>query len=159
MVEIKRMLVPTDFSPTSDMAIEYAVDMASRYGASVLLLHVLDDLTVTSTYLDAYFADLPGLRNDMRDDAMRRLSELAKRYAPENVAPTIEVAVGRPASTIVQEATARKADLIVMGTHGRSGFEHLVLGSVAEKVLRSAPCPVLTVRDTARHVAPEPLPS
>jgi nucleotide-binding universal stress UspA family protein len=81
MAEIKRMLVPTDFSPTADLATEYAVDMASRYGASVLLLHVVDDPTVTSTYLDEYFADLPALRNDMRHHGMRRLSELAKRYA------------------------------------------------------------------------------
>jgi universal stress protein A len=159
MAEIKRLLVPTDFSPTADLAIEYAVDIASRYGASVLLLHVVDDPTVTSTYLDEYFADLPALRNDMRDDGMRRLSELAKRYAKANVDAMGEVAIGRPAPTIVREATTRKTDLIVMGTHGRSGVAHLMLGSVAEKVLRSAPCPVLTVRDTARHAASEPSPS
>ena len=75
---------------------------------------------------------------------------MAVRCAALPVPATIEVAVGRPARVIIETATNRGTDLIVMGTHGRSGVAHLVLGSVAERVVRTAPCAVLTVRDTSR---------
>jgi nucleotide-binding universal stress UspA family protein len=150
MSQIERMLVPTDFSPASDIAFNYAVDMAARQHASIHLLHVIDDASFATAYPDGFYVELPGLRAQLTDDATRRLQEMAKQCATVNVPATIEVAVGRPARVVSDTAKRQGTDLVVMGTHGRSGFAHLVLGSVAERVVRTAPCAVLTVRDTSR---------
>jgi universal stress protein A len=150
MSEIKRMLVPTDFSPASDIAFNYAVDMAVRQGSTMHLLHVIDDASFATAYPDGFYVELPGLRAQLTEDATRRLQEMATRCASADVLATIDVAVGRPARVVTETAKAQGTDLIVMGTHGRSGFAHLVLGSVAESVVRTAPCAVLTVRDTSR---------
>jgi nucleotide-binding universal stress UspA family protein len=150
MSEIKRMLVPTDFSPASDIAFNYALDLAKRQGASLHLLHVIDDASFATAYPDGFYVELPGLREQLITESTRRLQDLAAQCAEANVVATVDVAVGRPARVTIDEAKARGTDLIVMGTHGRSGFAHLMLGSVAERVVRSAPCAVLTVRDTSR---------
>jgi universal stress protein A len=150
MSQTKRMLVPTDFSPASDIAFNYAVDMAGRDGSAMHLLHVLDDASFAAAYPDGFYAELPGMRAQLIADAQRRLDEMAARCASAQVSVTSEVTVGRPARAITAAATSRGTDLIVMGTHGRSGFAHFVVGSVAERVVRTAPCPVLTVRDTWR---------
>lgn len=150
MSEIKRMLVPTDFSPASEIAFTYAIDMAVRQDATIHLLHVIDDASFATAYPDGFYVELPGLRAQLTDEAMRRLEEMAARSAAANVTATLEVAVGRPSRVLIERAKERGTDLIVMGTHGRSGFAHLVLGSVAERVVRTAPCAVLTVRDTSR---------
>lgn len=150
MPAIKRMLVPTDFSPASDIALTYAIDMALRHGAAIHLLYVVDEGSAATAFPDGFYVELPGLRAKLVDDATRRLTELTQQCAAASVPATFDVVTGRPAPMIAQEATARGTDLIVMATHGRSGVAHLLLGSVAERVLRTAPCPVLTVRDTAR---------
>jgi universal stress protein A len=150
MSQITRMLLPTDFSPASDIAFNYAIDMAARQGASLHLLHVIDDASFATAYPDGFYVELPGLRAQLTDEATRRLQEMADRCAPAGVSATLEVTVGRPARVVIEVAKERGTDLIVMGTHGRSGFAHLVLGSVAERVVRTAPCAVLTVRDTSR---------
>lgn len=150
MSEIKRMLVPTDFSPASDIAFMYAIDMAARQGCSVHLLHVIDDASFATAYPDGFYVELPGLRAQLTDEATSRLKEMAAKCETERTPATFEVTVGRPARVIAETATSRGIDLIVMGTHGRSGFAHLVLGSVAERLLRIAPCAVLTVRDTSK---------
>lgn len=150
MSEIKRMLVPTDFSPASDIAFNYAIDMAARQHATIHLLHVIDDASFATAYPDGFYVELPGLRAQLTEEASRRLQDMVERCAALEVTATLEVAVGRPARVITEVARVRGSDLIVMGTHGRSGFAHLVLGSVAERVVRAAPCAVLTVRDTSR---------
>ena len=150
MAAIKRMLVPTDFSPASDIAFTYAVDMAAREGSTLHLLHVLDEASFATAYPDGFYVELPGIRAQLTDEANARLQDLVARCAAENVEATTELAVGRAARIIVQTATTRGTDLIVIGTHGRSGFAHLMLGSVTERVVRMAPCAVLTVRDTSR---------
>lgn len=150
MSRIRRMVVPTDFSPASDIAFLYALDLAAREGATLHLLHVIDDAMFATAYPDGFYTELPGLRTQVIGEAQKRLDDLAARCEAAKVMVTTDVLVGRPAAGVAQEATARGADLIVMGTHGRSGFAHLMLGSVAERVLRMAPCPVLTVRDTSR---------
>jgi nucleotide-binding universal stress UspA family protein len=150
MSRLKRLLVPTDFSPASDIAFNYALDMAVREGASIHLLHVIETATLTAVFPDGLYAELPGLRERLIGEAERRLAETAQQCAAANVVATTQVLIGAAASAITGEAGARGTDLIVMGTHGRSGFEHLMLGSVAERVLRSAHCPVLTVRDSSR---------
>lgn len=149
MSGITRLLVPTDFSPTSDLALQYAIDIAPP-GASIHLMHVVDDTHLATVSPDGFYMELPGLRALLIDDAQKRLADAVPKPATAHVTVTTEVVVGRPSAAIVQDAKTRQTDLIVMGTHGRGGFAHLVLGSVAERVLRTAPCPVLTVRDGSR---------
>ena len=150
MSPIKRLLVPTDFSPTSDIAFNYALDMAARAGASIHLLHVIDDASFATVYPDGVYVELPGLQEKLIGEAHARLDAVAAVCAAAGVPATTQVVVGRPSASITEEANTRGSDLIVMGTHGRGGFAHLMLGSVAERVLRTAQCPVLTVRDSSR---------
>jgi nucleotide-binding universal stress UspA family protein len=150
MSAIKRILVPTDFSPASELALDYAIDLAGRIGAGVHLMHVLEEQSFTASYPDGFFAELPGVRAQMLEDAHRQLADSIARCGRAGIATTSQVAFGSPARAIAEQALRRGTDLIIMGTHGRSGFAHLLLGSVAERVVRTAPCPVLTVRDTAR---------
>jgi len=150
MSAIKRMLVPTDFSAASDIAFTYAMDMAVQQGVTVHLLHAIDDASFATAYPDGFYVELPRLRAQLIGEATDRLNAMAANCKAAGVTATVEVAVGGPARVIAQTATSRGSDLIVMGTHGRSGFAHLLLGSVAERVVRIAPCPVLTVRDTSR---------
>lgn len=146
----RRMLVPTDFSPASEMAFRYALDMAAREGYSLHLLNVMDDAVFAAGYPDGFFVELPEMREDAILEATRRLNAMVDRCRASGVAATMAVAMGRPAHVIIDTAAARGTDLIVMGTHGRSGCAHLLLGSIAELVVRTAPCAVLTVRDTSR---------
>jgi universal stress protein A len=150
MAYIKRIMVPTDFSTAAGPAIGYAFDLAERYDASLLLVHVIEETYFAHAYPDGYFADLPQLQQTLRADAQRRLEELSDRCAGSGVTVTTQVLEGRPARVIVETAQSLGTDLIVMGTHGRSGVAHLIMGSVAEHVVRTAPCPVFTVRNTAR---------
>ena len=150
MSRVKRLLVPTDFSPTSDIAFNYALDMAAREGASIHLLHVIEDASFATAYPDGLYIELSGLRERLIGEAQRMLDKAALACAGAGVPATTQVVVGRPSACITSEADTRGTDLIVMGTHGRGGFAHLMLGSVAERVLRGAQCPVLTVRDTSR---------
>jgi nucleotide-binding universal stress UspA family protein len=162
----KHVLVPTDFSDPANQALRYAVEEAVLHGAKVTLLHVQPPEARTDVY---YVTGAPasGLEagrdvvacgrlgttpeptvvlDDSSEEMLTRLRDLV----PEAFRDTwdVEIAVGHPADTIVRLARERKADLIVMATHGRTGLGHVVLGSVAEKVMRLAPCPVLTVKHT-----------
>ena len=152
MPPIKSILVPTDFSPASDIAFRYALDMAVTQGRAIHLIHALDDTSFATAYPDGIYAELPGLREQVMAEANRRLQPMVAECAAAGVPATAQTAVGRPARLIANVAKARATDLIVMGTHGRGGFAHMVLGSVAERVVRTAPCAVLTVRDSS-HTA------
>lgn len=148
---IKRILVPTDFSETSDGALEFAYLLAEQFDASLQLLHVLDDPFVTEGLAaEAYMTEAPVLRTAMLRDAQERLAHRAVPRKPGALRIDTEVLFGHGAKTIAEYASTAGIDLIVMGTHGRTGVAHLLLGSVAERVVRTAPCPVLT----ARHPKP-----
>ena len=149
MSQISQILVPTDFSPASMLATEYAIDMARRYGASIRLLYVLEDLASTSTAFEGYLAP-PDLGEQQKARAKQQLSALVPLCTAAQVPVVTRLFRGAAAQVIVQYAEATLPDLIVMGTHGRGGLAHLLLGSVAERVVRTAPCPVLTVRETTR---------
>ena len=150
MSETKFLLVPTDFSPGADIAMSYAIDMAAREKGTIHFLHVIDGDSCVTAYPDGLLIELPGVRDQLIDVANARLDERVERCRAAGVRASRRVAFGRAAPLIAQEASSRNADLIVMGTHGRSGFSHFLLGSVAERVLRLAQCPVLTVRETSR---------
>ena len=146
MTRITLILVPTDFSVTADAALDYAIGLAEKFGASIQLLHVLDDPFVfEGMSAEAYIAEAPVLRTAMLEDARERLRH---RAAPreDGVQVEREVLFGHGARTIAEYAAERHVDLIVMGTHGRTGLAHFMLGSVAERLVRTAPCPVLTVK-------------
>ena len=152
MSHIKMILVPTDFSVAADLALGYAIDLAKRYDGSLQVIHVIEDTYFAHGYPDGFFAELPGLQERVRAEAERHLGVLRMRCTTAGVTATTQVLDGRPAREIVKIAEETGTDLIVMGTHGRSGVAHFLMGSVAEHVVRTAPCPVFTVRDTARVV-------
>jgi nucleotide-binding universal stress UspA family protein len=147
MTSIKRILVPTDFSEPADEALNYAFDLAQTMGATVSLAHVFEDPFQPAFYSEQYVP----MPTDFRDDILAHIyRQLAERVARSGRSDTSsEVLTGPTAPAIVDLARKQKADLIVMGTHGRHGVAHLLIGSVAERVVRTATCPVLTVRSTA----------
>jgi nucleotide-binding universal stress UspA family protein len=150
--QMTRILVPVDFSEHSDTALRYATLLAQRFGGSIELLHVVEDPFVSGAWsAEAFTPNIPELLDQVAADARVRLDALGAGIANEGVALTTNVVSGRPAHAIVDRARSGACDLIVMGTHGRTGMSHLFLGSVAERVVRTAPCPVMTVRtDTPR---------
>jgi nucleotide-binding universal stress UspA family protein len=144
MSQVTRILVPTDFSAASDLAIDYAIDLACRYRASIHLVHVLEDVYLAG-FPDGY-VDVSGLRQQQEADATTRLGWLVRKCAAARLETSTAILTGNAPAVIVAEGLAIRADFIVMGTHGRTGLAHMFLGSVAERVIRSASCPVLTVR-------------
>jgi universal stress protein A len=145
IMTISRILVPTDFSPDADAAFAYAMQLATALGASVDLVHVVEDPMAAGVWsAGMYTAELAGLQINVIRDAQERLRQTVPMIP--GVAASREVRVGKAAPTIIELARERGSDLIVMGTRGRTGLSHLLMGSVAERVVRSAPCPVLTVR-------------
>lgn len=146
-MEIDRILCPVDFSEFSGPAVERAVRLGKWFGARVEVLHVIPFLVPTG------LPDFPvplEVTKAQRDQAALRISDLVAPFLGE-VPIEAKVLEGDPWRVIREEAEGLAADLLVMGTHGRSGFEHLLLGSVTEKVLRRAPCPVLTVGQVPAH--------
>jgi nucleotide-binding universal stress UspA family protein len=140
---ITRILVPTDFSADADTALAYALDIASRFQATVHLLHVVDDPLASGVWsTEVSTAEIAGLQATLVRDAEQRLRELV----PDQGTVSTEVRTGHAAAQILEVARERNNDLIVMGTHGRTGLAHLLMGSIAERVVRLAPCPVLTMR-------------
>lgn len=153
MLTIRRILCPVDFSDFSRRALDLAFALAARSGAEITALHV----TAPSFPPMAAFPEVPALF-PLDAAVMERLRAELASFVASSRTPDIPlrtvVAEGAPVTTILLEAEALRADLIVMGTHGVGGFERWVLGSVAEKVLRKAPCPVLTVTKARQEPFP-----
>lgn len=148
MPTIRNILVPVDFSPSSKLAIEYALMFAERYSATVRILHswevpayVRPDLTVWSGQLSSTLSDSVKLAAEQAMNEFVRNAQVADR---KDV--TTEIVEGQPYAMILSALETGTYDLVVMGTHGRTGLSHFVLGSVAEKVVRHSQQPVLTVR-------------
>ncbi len=137
----KQILVPTDFSETAERGVRYAFELAQHIGAKVHLLHVylIPTPPVGGALAGSFF-------EETEDQAKRRLEEATHKYREHPSFGSHLVTTGEPSGAIVEVARKIGADLIVIGTHGRSGVQRLLLGSVAETVLRSAPCPVLAMR-------------
>jgi len=143
---ITRILVPVDFSTTSDAALEFAKTIAGPFKASLHLLHVFEDPMLVTGFAEAYAPLPPETRAALIDDASAQLANRLSSDERERFTATTDVISGFSAMAIVEYAQDHDIDLIVMGTHGRTGMAHLVIGSVAERVVRLAKCPVLTVR-------------
>jgi nucleotide-binding universal stress UspA family protein len=145
-MKMRRVLHATDFSAASSRAFKRAVDIAKVSGAELLLVHVLP--SALPIVADGYVS--PKVYEDLeaanRADGQKRLDRLARRARAAGARVKSLLLEGVPHERIAQAARARKADMVVIGTHGRTGFAKLVLGSVASRVLAISPCPVLTVR-------------
>lgn len=142
----KRICCPIDFSDASRAAMDVAADLARRGGADLVLLHAYP--IPGYTFPDGSVVASPKMMQELAEQAQRHLEEwqsAAASVAGEGRV-TVEKVVGEPAAEIVSFAKAKGVDLLVLGTHGRSGLEHALMGSIAERVVRKAPCPVLTVR-------------
>ncbi len=146
MIALKSILVATDFGEASGAALAYGRELARTFGATLHVLHVADDVYVRLGG-DAYMAVLPELQKDLEVAAQKQLDELLVDNDPLPLPVKKAVLTSSAtASAIVQYARDLGIDLIVVGTHGRGAVAHLLMGSVAERVVRAAPCPVLTVR-------------
>ena len=155
MVIIKNILVATDFSEPSGVAMAYGRDLARSYGARLHVLHVVED--VAMRYSTEIGFALPQMQQDLEAAATRSLDGLITDDDRRTlqVVPAIETAVSI-AEAIVKYARAHAVDLIVTGTHGRGAVKRLLMGSIAERVVRTAPCPVLTVHTHERDfLAPD----
>lgn len=142
---VKRVLAPTDFSGGAESAVQWAISLRDAYGAEVVILHVVDLGLAGAASLPTGMAAATAFSqmvDAMRSEAREGMQKLATRY------PQVKTVVreGSPRSTILEVAKEVGADLIVMGTHGRTGLAHIFFGSVAEYVVRHSRIPVLTVR-------------
>jgi nucleotide-binding universal stress UspA family protein len=159
MIALKNILVATDFSEAADAALAYGRELARAFGATLHVLHVADDVYVRLGG-DAYVAVLPELQRDVEEAARRKLADLLVDNDPNPLPtkPVVATASGA-ALVIVDYAKTAHIDLVVVGTHGRGAVAHLLMGSVAERVVRTAPCPVLTVRHPEREFVTPDLPA
>ena len=149
MAQLKRMLVPTDFSESADVALAYAKALAASLGASLHLLHVFTNRYTPAGYVPEVYGRMPTeTREGALEDARVRLEERLDADEQMYFRGTRDIVTGLAAKQIVKYAADHGVALIVMGTHGRRGIAHLLLGSVAEHVVRTARCPVLTVGAT-----------
>jgi nucleotide-binding universal stress UspA family protein len=148
-IRLKKILVPTDFSDCSKKALQYALVLAKRHEAAITLLYVVP----APNYASAEFGpiDYASLESEMRTSGDKQLSALSVDELRGEVSGDTVVRTGAPAVEIIDVAEGLPADLIVISTHGHTGLKHVFLGSVAEHVVRHAPCPVLVVRERERE--------
>ncbi|MBW7898797.1 putative universal stress protein [Candidatus Brocadiaceae bacterium B188] len=144
MISIRNILCPIDYSVYSEMALKYAIEFAEKYQAKLYLMHVLD--------IRVYDINNPELYNInvVDEETVEKLRERLLRCVNEDTRGRISVEAliiqGVPFAEIIKVSKEYRIDLIVIGTHGRTGLSHAIMGSVAEKIVRKAPCPVLTIR-------------
>ena len=142
---IKRIMVPIDFSDYSKRALKYAVDFAKQFNSKMFLIYVVEPIIYPADFSMGQVA-IPSADLDMQSRASEELMNLAKTIGSGLHVETI-IKTGKPFIEIIDTAKEKDVDLIIMATHGHTGVEHLLFGSTAEKVVRKAPCPVLTLRE------------
>jgi len=154
MIAMHRILCPVDFSPHSKRALDHALAIAKWYNSTVIVLHVSPVMPVAAYVSGSGMPAYATLTTEERDAIMQSMRRFAGCETRASGQMDFEVTEGGTVATILARATALPADLLVLGTHGRSGFERWVLGSITERVLRTAPCPVLTVPKDSGDAAP-----
>ncbi len=146
-MKIRRIMVAVDFSACSHQAVDYACKLAADVGAKIVLVHAMEPFYLGASSLGPY-ADYPILVQEQRDHAKKAMHDLTKKLEQKRVPLDKPLVIaGSAAHVIPDQAERRNIDMIVMGTHGRTGFSHMLLGSVAERIVRTAPCAVLTIRE------------
>jgi nucleotide-binding universal stress UspA family protein len=142
---IRSLLVPIDFSVHSKNALRFAIGIARKFGASVQLVYVVEP-TIYPADLGFGQVVLPGVEDELREKGGEELRALIAKEVGRSVKASWTVRTGNPHQEILREAEERKVDMIVVATHGHSGVEHMLFGSTADRVVRHAKCPVLTIR-------------
>ncbi|OGW58940.1 MAG: hypothetical protein A2Y48_08535 [Nitrospirae bacterium RIFCSPLOW2_12_42_9] len=146
MTEFGKILFPTDFSESAENASRYALSLAKKYASKVYVIHVIEPFTYTTEFGLDFSAQL----KEMEASARRLLDDIAASIKKTNLDVESVLITGEPFVEIIKYARKEQVDLIVMATHGRSGIEHMLMGSVAEKVVRKSPCPVLTIKKSGQ---------
>lgn len=144
-MQIKTILFPTDFSNGARAAMDHAASLAKDYQARLILLYVIQDISIAEWYIPSSLS-MGDLIEDMQKSAWQEMDKWFAEVSQQVKDVDKMVVRGVPFVEIIKTAKARNADLIVIGTHGRTGIDHMLFGSTAEKVVRKSPCPVLTVR-------------
>lgn len=153
MLPLKKIVCPTDFSEPAAEGLKVARELATQFSAEMLLVHVVAPLPAMHGGVAPTGFHIPAVLEELEAAAKKSLAEIRREELPAEIQARTFVILGRPAHEIVALAEQQKADIIVMATHGESGWQRFVFGSVAEKVVRHADCPVLTIR--APDSAPE----
>ena len=146
MTDIKKILVPIDFSDYSINALKYAISFAKSFSAEVILTYVVEPFIYAADFTMSQAA-IPDIDTDTRERAYNELKKLISNEIKEELPSEIIIRTGKPFIEINDLAAEKNVDLIIIATHGYTGVEHLLFGSTAEKVVRKAPCPVLTLRE------------
>ena len=144
--DIKKILVPIDFSDYSKSALKYAVNFCKNFNAEMILIYVVEPVIYPPDFSMGQIA-IPSVNAEWDERARQELNKLAKEEIPDNVPVKTIIKTGKPFLEIIENAGELDVDLIIIATHGRTGVEHILFGSTAEKVVRKAPCPVLTLRE------------
>lgn len=144
-VSLKKILVPQDFSDYSLHALRYAITFAELFKSELVVLHIVEPIVYPADFSFGQVS-IPAMEEEIRKHSEEQLNELVEKEIPEKVKATPIIRVGKPFIEIVEAAKAENADLIVISSHGRTGMDHVLFGSTADKVVRKAPCPVLTIR-------------
>lgn len=143
---INKVLVPIDFSDYSKSALKYAVNFAKSFNAEIILIYVVEPVIYPPDFSMGQIA-MPSINTEWDDRAKEELQKLAKSEIVGSANVKTVIKTGKPFVEIIETAKEENVDLIIIATHGRSGVEHILFGSTAEKVVRKAPCPVLTLRE------------
>jgi nucleotide-binding universal stress UspA family protein len=144
--EINKILVPVDFSDYSKSSLRYAVNFSKFFKAEMILVYVVEAVIYPPDFSMGQIA-IPSVNAEWDKRAKEELEKLAKAEIPADVKVKTIIKTGKPFMEIIETASEEDADLIIIATHGHSGVEHILFGSTAEKVVRKAPCPVLTLRE------------
>jgi nucleotide-binding universal stress UspA family protein len=147
--EIKKILVPIDFSDYSKNALKYAVNIVQTFKAEMFLIYVVEPVIYPPDFSMGQIA-IPSVNTEWDERAKDELKKLADAEIPKEIKVQTIVKTGKPFLEIIDTAAEKDIDLIVIATHGHSGVEHILFGSTAEKVVRKAPCPVLTLREPVK---------
>jgi nucleotide-binding universal stress UspA family protein len=151
MIKLKKILFPTDFSDPSNEALQYALSFAKEYGAKLVVLHVINEKVFAEGLNLPRVISLEELGAEMEAEAKRQLKTLIPKEQGEGLERENVIIKGNPFLEIIRYAKDEDVDLIIIGTHGRTGFEHIIFSSTAARVIRKAPCPVLSVKPAQRE--------
>lgn len=142
---IKKILIPTDFSSSSMHALKYAIELNKTFGARLYILHILQDITDFSEF-NLSPTILPQLYAEFEQNATSKLEDIVNTIIPRDMTCDTYIIHGVPFFEIIQFSKDECIDLIVIGSHGRTGIRHVLFGSTAEKVIKKSACPVLTIK-------------
>lgn len=144
--KIKKVLVPIDFSDYSRNALHYSIEFAKHFDAELILVYVVEPMIYPPDFSMGQVA-VPAMDLELDKRAREELDKLSKTEAPKDMKVKTVVKTGKPFYEIIETASEEDVDLIIIATHGHSGVQHILFGSTAEKVVRKASCPVLTLRE------------